>query len=493
MATIIGKNGIYLLKKAEIAYSLTASTGSVNEGSSVTFTFTTTGTDGTFYWTNGGTTVAADFSDAVNSGSFVTTAGTGSIVRTLVSDVTTEGAETIVLQARTGGFGGTIVASSSVTVNDTSIAGIAPNWTVGAGGDFATLSGALASPSVLNGHYIRVLPGTYTLASTLTVNKEVYIGGTPGNNADVVLQSSADGAAPVNLISVSANNVLLKDLTIKHRKTTNTSIEAAVTLSAGGFPTFLYPTNFIMDSCVIEYLEFATVLRGDGFKLSNNRFKYATGTVGNSNRCIAIYGQKNNCFITNNIFDNSVMAATAFRPIYSTSTNGSSNETTTGALIVSGNSSTGTAVHQFYNQDNLRGTNNGYDLYFLNNNINETSLFVGLWNGANNVGDILGKIVLSGNTASGNHGGTPIGTKGMLTIDNTGTFRSLGNLPVYVNGNTQTNQTFRSGYVAVTQNPANTVSDYLLGRASAVTATFDVSTSIPSAPTAPTTPTLAAS
>ena len=129
----------------------------------------------------------------------------------------------------------------------------------------------------------------------------------------------------------------------------------------------------------------------------------------------------------------------------------------------------------------------------MNNNINETSLFVGLWNGANNVGDILGKIVLSGNTASGNHGGTPVGTKGMLTIDNTGTFRSLGNLPVYVNGNTQTNQTFRSGYVAVTQNPANTVSDYLLGRASAVTATFDVSTSIPSAPTAPTTPTLAAS
>jgi len=370
---------------------------------------------------------------------------------------------------------------------------ITPNWTVGAGGSFATLSEALSSASVLNGHYIRVLPGTYTLSSMLTVNKEVYIGGTPGNNSDVVLQSSADGAAPTNLITVSANNVLLKDLTIKHRKTTNTSIETAVSLTAGAFPTFSYPTNFIMDSCVIEYLEFGMVIRGDGFKLSNNRFKYATGTTGNSNRCIGIYGQKNNCFIVDNIFDNSVMAATAFRPIYSTSTNNTSNETTTGALIVSGNSSTGTAIQQFYNQDNLRGINNGYDLYFLNNVINETSLFVGLWNGANNVGDILGKIVLSGHTASGNHGGSPVGTKGMVTIDNSGTFRSLGNLPVYVSGNTQTNQTFRSGYAAITQNPANTVSNYLLGRSGDVTATVDVSTSIPSAPTAPTTPTLAAS
>lgn len=103
-------------------YSLTASTGSVSEGSSVTFTFTTTGPDGTFYWANVGSTSASDFTDNLNSGSFITTAGTGSIVRTLSNDTTTEGSESVQIQIRSGSFSGTVVAlSSAVTVNDTSL------------------------------------------------------------------------------------------------------------------------------------------------------------------------------------------------------------------------------------------------------------------------------------------------------------------------------------------------------------------------------------
>lgn len=105
-------------------YAITNSVGSVNEGSSVTFTFTftTAGPDETFYWTNVGSAATSDFSDSVNSGSFITTAGTGSIVRTLRNDTTTEGSESVQIQIRSGSFSGTIVAlSSAVTVNDTSL------------------------------------------------------------------------------------------------------------------------------------------------------------------------------------------------------------------------------------------------------------------------------------------------------------------------------------------------------------------------------------
>lgn len=355
------------------------------------------------------------------------------------------------------------------------------DFTVSSTAELITAIGAATA-----GDSIFVSAGTYNLTSSLTISKSLKLFG--AGSGSTIFQTAGTSGDPVTMVTVSSDNVLFKDMTFKHRKTSNTSIETAISISAGSFPTFTYPKNFIMDGCRVEYLEFGVVLRGEGFKLANNRFVYATGTASNSNRSIGIYGQKGNCFIANNIFDNSVLSGTAFRPIYSTSTNATSNELTTGVLVVSGNTNVGAAVHQFYNQDNLRGTTGGYDLYFLNNNINETSLFVGFWNGASNVGDIIGKIVLDGNTASGNHGGTPITTKGMLNIDNSGAFRST-NLPVYVGTNTQTNQTFRTGYVAITQNPASTVPDYLLGRASAVTVTADVSTVIPTAPTMPETPT----
>ena len=347
----------------------------------------------------------------------------------------------------------------------------------------AELIAAIAAASL--GDSIFVSAGNYTLSSTLSISKSLRLFG--AGSGSTIFQTAGTSADPVTMVTVSSDNVVFKDMAFKHRKTNNTSVEVAISITAGGFPSFTYPKNFIMDGCRVEYLEFGVVLRGEGFKLANNRFVYATGTAGNSNRCIGIYGQKGNCFIANNVFDNSVLSGTAFRPIYSTSTNGSSNELTTGALIVSGNTNVGAAVQQFYNQDNLRGTAGGYDLYFLNNTINETSLFVGFWNGAVNVGNIIGKIVLDGNTASGIHGGAPLATKGMLNIDNSGAFRST-NLPLYVGANTQTNQVYRTGYGPITQNPSSTVASYLLGKASAVTVTADVSTVIPSAPAMQETP-----
>lgn len=361
---------------------------------------------------------------------------------------------------------------------------LVPNWTVGATGDFATLDAALASASVVNGNVIAVQAGTYTVSSTLVINKEVKIVG--AGIGQTILQTAGASGDPVTMISVTANNVLLKGMTIKHRKSSNTSVEVAVSVSAGSFPTFTYVSGFIMDTCRVEYAEFGVVVRGNGFKLANNQIAYATGTVSNSNRCIGIYGSQGNCFIQNNVFDNSVLNSTAFRPIYSTSTNNTSNELCSGKLVISGNSHLG-LLQQFYNQDNVRGTNGDYDLYILNNTTNETSLFAGLFLTTANQADLFGQVVVQGNSISNNHEtGTGFG-KGLLAFDGSGTslaYRSAP-LPVHSSGNTLANLTFRTDFTQATGS-SGAIVGYKNTVFAPVTVSFD--SVIPSAPTAPATP-----
>lgn len=110
------------------SYTVSASPTTINETTSrtVTFTVSTIGVANgtTMFWTNTGTTDAADFTDGVNSGSFIISAsgsppvGTGSVSRTTVTDQFTEGTETIVFNAQIPS--GTTRASATVTVNDSS-------------------------------------------------------------------------------------------------------------------------------------------------------------------------------------------------------------------------------------------------------------------------------------------------------------------------------------------------------------------------------------
>jgi hypothetical protein len=105
-------------------YSIAASTTSVNEPGTVTFTITTTNIpNGTvLYYSISGTVVAADFSDATLTGSFTISGNAGSISKTTVADTTTEGNETFTLSIRTSSTAGTIRATSAtITVNDTSL------------------------------------------------------------------------------------------------------------------------------------------------------------------------------------------------------------------------------------------------------------------------------------------------------------------------------------------------------------------------------------
>jgi hypothetical protein len=112
--------------------TVTANTSVVTEGNAVSFDITTTNVanGAGIYWTNVGTTTAADFTDNRNSGYIRVFSNTASIVRTLANDITTEtGTETIQLELRRRpGVAVPVVATSSaVTVTDLSFT---PSYTI---------------------------------------------------------------------------------------------------------------------------------------------------------------------------------------------------------------------------------------------------------------------------------------------------------------------------------------------------------------------------
>jgi len=96
---------------------------SITESGTVTYTVTTTGVaSGTsFYWTLGGTMLAADFNDNQSSGSVVIQNNSATFVRVLAQDQTTEGTEYLIISLHSGSVTGPVVATAAtVTVTDTS-------------------------------------------------------------------------------------------------------------------------------------------------------------------------------------------------------------------------------------------------------------------------------------------------------------------------------------------------------------------------------------
>ena len=110
-------------------YSVSQSTTSINEGSSVTYAVTTTDVaDGTtLYWSLSGTATASDFNPASLTGSFTITNNTGAFSVTAATDSVTDPAETFTASVRTGSTSGTVVATASqVTITDV----VVPSYSV---------------------------------------------------------------------------------------------------------------------------------------------------------------------------------------------------------------------------------------------------------------------------------------------------------------------------------------------------------------------------
>ena len=162
--------------------TITPTTTSVNEGSSVTFNVSTTNIPNgtTLYWVNNGTSSSADFTDGINQGTFTITSGAGSVTRTLVNDSTTEGSETIIFAVYQFGFppSGTLrQTASTVTINDTSV--LVFSMSVGfanigaGGGGGGTTGGGGGGGAFVNGP-------SFTAQSGVTYNVRVGPNGSGG-------------------------------------------------------------------------------------------------------------------------------------------------------------------------------------------------------------------------------------------------------------------------------------------------------------------------
>jgi hypothetical protein len=107
--------------------TVTPSTLSVNEGSSILFTVATSNvSNGTYYWTIelpvDSPPSTADFSGSVLSGTFTITSSSGSFNITTVADLVTEGVETFSVFVRSGSTTGIVLGvTDEITINDTSL------------------------------------------------------------------------------------------------------------------------------------------------------------------------------------------------------------------------------------------------------------------------------------------------------------------------------------------------------------------------------------
>lgn len=159
-------------------YTITPSGTLIYEGNTVVFSVTTKNVgDGTLlYWTNSGTTDAADFTSSVNSGSITVANNVSSLgITTLSTDSVTEGTETIVISLRTGSTSGPIVANATaVMVNNVWSSMTVKILAVGGGGGGGAADNSYPG-SGTNGGGAGAAYTTFTV--TPGANVAVYVGG----------------------------------------------------------------------------------------------------------------------------------------------------------------------------------------------------------------------------------------------------------------------------------------------------------------------------
>jgi hypothetical protein len=286
-----------------------------------------------------------------------------------------------------------------------------------------------------NGDVIFLANGTYSYAG-LSVNKEIALVGE--SQAGVLVQDTRTNSQ--TFMTVSANNVVLKDMTIRH-STTDTNIGIAIAASGGGFPQVRL-NNFRMYNVKSQYSKGGVSVRSDNFVIDGCTFEVVAGS--STRRGVMHYGNGGNSFIKNNHFINATTGA--LRAVTPTATSGSNpSDDQAGSLTIEGSTFTGN-LSQFVNMDNHQGAAGSFELIVKDNVTPETNAFVVSFGGVNNFGDLFSRIVLIGNTLTNNHA-LGLG-KGVLAIDGVSgprPFRS-STLPIVSMNNTLGQLDFRSGY-----------------------------------------------
>lgn len=283
--------------------------------------------------------------------------------------------------------------------------------------DVATEAALIAAIAAANNYDTINLTADITLTATLVIGKPLKFTGA------FILQSAGAAGDPVTLISVTGNDVYLtSSLTIKHRKTTNTSVENAVTLSGA--------TGFISEAAV-EFMEFGYILKGS-FNIPG-KTTY-TGALGNTHRHFGIYAVSAASKIDGVEFDFPSEATPRDSFVY-ISANVAADKWNANLKISNCYQSDLTKIgRQFFLIDAFQ-SDGGASLIVENNRFNELNGDIGFVGASGQaVLDFFDYMAIL-NNFSGNAATAADSYKGLVFFDGSGALHDLGSCDFYYSGN----------------------------------------------------------
>jgi|GEM_PF-2842507 len=311
-------------------------------------------------------------------------------------------------------------------------------WTVGTlgGEDYPDINTALANASVVNGDRLLLSAETFT-STAITVSKQVTIQG--AGLASTVVQTAGAAGDPVVLFTVSTSNVTLRDMTIKQRKTTNTSIEAAVSITAGAGSSGHY-----IEAVRVETMEFGIVVKSDGWQVNNCELAYV-GPNNSTRQLLAIYRSAIQGLFTNSTFDSGQDGIiTGNTRVVAVTTGAAPPDEVLGGYLRLGNITPSNAypVQQFFNCDYFAPAAAALTFYVDGCTTNETSAFIVFAEGPTQPPlSQSASIVLSGNTLTNAHG------KGAIALNGSGALGNPGTTVFYADSNTLASTAFLGTFV----------------------------------------------
>jgi hypothetical protein len=299
---------------------------------------------------------------------------------------------------------------------------------------YAELTTAITAATA--GDVIFLLDGVYevpfgaTGAGTLTIAKSLRL---IGQSRDGVIIQTPEQTSGTNtlrvlhILTIAANNVEVRNLTLHHRQTVISSAgsESCISVNAGVVGT-------LIDTCKILYMEFGVTVRGQ-FTIRSCDFEYAsTAPVSNSTyRTIGIYG------IT---ADSEIVDVTA--KFISTNTprfvwlGAVAGTTYAGTLTIARCRQAGGYVHQWVEMPSLPGTPGTFDLVMVDNVFQAFGAGI-IFSTAGNT-DVLRSVTLKNNQMAN-------APKGMLGFDGARTTPLL----IFATGNTATDPTLAAAYDSI--------------------------------------------
>jgi hypothetical protein len=309
------------------------------------------------------------------------------------------------------------------------------------GGDIQTAINAAAP-----GDRILLAAGTYTVPGALTINKALTLQG--AGQAATVVQTAAAAGDPVVLLTISVSNVVVRDLTLKQRKTTNTSIEAAVSITAS-----TGSSGHFLEAVTVETMEFGVVIKSDGWQINNCHLAYV-GPNNSTRRLIGIYRSAGQGLFTNSTYNSGQDGIiTGNTRVVTVTTGASPPDEVLGGYLRLGNITPSNAfpVHQFFNCDYFAPS--GTPLSFVVDGCTsaETSAFVVFAEAVTQPPLAqCALIALQGNTLTNAHG------KGAIALNGgAGGPVAPGTTTFYATGNTIASTAFLGAFVTAIDGSAD--------------------------------------